>query len=315
MPEGFTHVTLATKAAEQAGWIIVDKAAFAAGANGPDLFFSFEGWKSAPNRRFDLKGLGNQMHTHCTGAFLRNLCKEAKTQSQLDYFMGFLAHYTIDTTMHPYVQALCQKGGLYAGKCGHGLFEIALDTYVCKKATERRDFTIDEFAPKLVGAPLAEIAGQLDRAIFATYRIDVSRECILDAFFDNRRIRSIFSSRFGVKRAIFWLIEPLFGGRGVLTVHVHPRRLRGISKRAIKRGKALPNPWVDPVTGEVHEETLDELLLRAMAKTTEIYTALLNPKNARQFWALLGSYDYVTGTETEDSTFDLDRIAKKAKVS
>ncbi len=305
MPEGFTHVALARQAAKKAGWIIVDDAAFAAGANGPDIFFSFEGWKAASERRYALKEFGNHMHDARTRAFLRALCTEAKTQTQLDYFMGFLAHYAIDTTVHPYVCAVTQKGQPYGRKCGHGLFEIALDSYVCKKLTKKRDFGINDFAPKLEGVPLAEVVGQLGRAIDATYDVAIPREYIADAIFHNRRIRSIFRSTFGIKRALFWLIEPLFGGRGTLTVHVHPRRLRGISKWAVKRGKGLPYPWVDTVTGEIHAETLNQLLARAEKRTATLYNALLNPATAKDFWTLLGSCDYVTGTETEASAEDL----------
>ncbi len=312
MPEGFTHVTLAQRAAKKAGWVILDQAAFAAGANGPDIFFSFEGWKSAADRRYDLKGFGNKMHEERTGAFLRALCKNAKTQTQLDYFMGFLAHYAVDTTVHPFVFAITKKKQLYGRKHGHGYFEIALDTYVCHMYADKRDFGIDEFAPKLVGAPLAEIVGQLDRAIEEAYGVRIPREYITDAIFHNRRIRSIFRSRFGFKRFFFWLIEPMFGGRGTLTTHVHPRHLRGLSKRAVKRGKTFPNPWIDPTTGEAHAETLDQLLARAIDRTTELYNTLLSPNMARQFWVVLGSNDYCTGTETPASGFDPEKEPEQA---
>ncbi len=310
MPEGFTHVTLAKQAAEHAGWVILDQAAFAAGANGPDSFFAFEAWKSAPDRRYDLAGLGNRMHCERTGAFLRALCKEAKSQSQLDYFMGFLAHYAIDTTVHPFVNAVTQKGQLYGKKRGHGYFEIALDSYVCKRYAKKPDFDIDDISPKLIGTSLAEVVGQLERALSETYEISVPREYIVDAFFDTRRIRSLFRSRFGFKRFFFWLIEPLFGGRGALTTHVHPRRLRGITAKERQKKKALPNPWTDPTTGEVHQESLHQLLKRAALRTAEIYDALLNPVASTHFWDVLGSYDYETGTETPESTFDPLHIAQ-----
>ncbi len=315
MPEGFTHVALAKRAAEQAGWVILDEAAFAAGANGPDIFFSFEAWKGKADRRYDLKGLGNQMHGARTGAFLRALCQQAKTQTQLDYFMGFLAHYGIDTTVHPYVLAVTKKGQPYGRKCGHGYFEIALDSYVCKQCTAKRDYGIDAFAPKLIGAPLAEIAGQLDRAIEETYDLQIPREYITDAIFHNRRLRRLFRSQIGIRYALFWLIEPIFGGRGTITTHVHPRRLRGVSKWAKKRGKTLPNPWVDPTTGEVHDEDIDQLLARATDRVTTLYNTLLSPETARQFWQVLGSYDYVTGTETPESGFDPAQQVEQGAIS
>ena len=45
MPEGYTHVRTAKKAAEAIHYKIQCPAAFAAGANGPDSFFCFEIWK------------------------------------------------------------------------------------------------------------------------------------------------------------------------------------------------------------------------------------------------------------------------------
>ena len=41
MPEGYTHVRTARKAAAAIHYKVRHPAAFAAGANGPDVFFSF----------------------------------------------------------------------------------------------------------------------------------------------------------------------------------------------------------------------------------------------------------------------------------
>ena len=54
MPEGYTHVRTARKAAETIHYKIQCPAAFAAGANGPDSFFCFEIWKKRAKRRYDL---------------------------------------------------------------------------------------------------------------------------------------------------------------------------------------------------------------------------------------------------------------------
>ena len=53
MPEGYTHVRTARKAAETIHYKIQCPAAFAAGANGPDSFFCFEIWKKRAKRRYD----------------------------------------------------------------------------------------------------------------------------------------------------------------------------------------------------------------------------------------------------------------------
>ena len=51
MPEGYTHVRTARKAAETIHYKSQCPAAFAAGANGPDSFFCFEIWKKRAKRR------------------------------------------------------------------------------------------------------------------------------------------------------------------------------------------------------------------------------------------------------------------------
>ena len=97
MPEGYTHVRTARKAAETIHYKIQCPAAFAAGANGPDSFFCFEIWKKRAKRRYDLPGLGSRMHEEKTGAFLRSLCANVKTRPQVEYTLGFLSHYAADT--------------------------------------------------------------------------------------------------------------------------------------------------------------------------------------------------------------------------
>ena len=103
MPEGYTHVRTARKAAETIHYKIQCPAAFAAGANGPDSFFCFEIWKKRAKRRYDLPGLGSRMHEEKTGAFLRSLCANVKTRPQVEYTLGFLSHYAADTVVHPFI--------------------------------------------------------------------------------------------------------------------------------------------------------------------------------------------------------------------
>ena len=130
MPEGYTHVRTARKAAETIHYKIQCPAAFAAGANGPDSFFCFEIWKKRAKRRYDLPGLGNRMH-------------EDKT--------GFLSHYAADTVVHPFICAMCAPGQPYAGKGGHGYLEIALDSTLHAEDTGSALVPVDDVSPLWAG--------------------------------------------------------------------------------------------------------------------------------------------------------------------
>ena len=221
MPEGYTHVRTAHKAAEAIHYKIQCPAAFAAGANGPDSFFCYEVWKKRAKRHYDLPGLGNRMHEEKTGAFLRSLCANVRTRPQVEYALGFLSHYAADTVVHPFIYAMCKPGCPYAGKGGHGYLEIALDSTPCRghrlqsgpgrgcqPAAHRRG------AGRHHGAAAHLPAG--------TYGEDIPVEYLADAFWHTYRLRGLFPSRHGVRRAVFWLIEPLFGGRGFITGMCRP---------------------------------------------------------------------------------------------
>lgn len=295
MPEGYTHVRTARKAAAAIHYKVRHPAAFADGANGPDVFFSFEVWKRPARRRADLPALGERMHTEATGAFLQSLLRHVKTGAQVEYALGFLSHYAADTLLHPYVAAVCQPGMPYAGKGGHGYFEIALDSTLHAEDTGVSLVPAGDCCPLLTGQDLAEVAALLRAALYETYGLQVSAECLADAFYYFHRVRRLFTSRHGVRRAAFYVAETFFGGRGFLTGHVSPRAL----------ALDLPDDWTDPATGEQRHGGAFALLKQA-EKCSALYMT-----GALQHWMgvlpqsdmvrLLGSRDYGTGTETERS--------------
>ena len=296
MPEGYTHVRTARKAAHAIHYKVRCPEAFAAGANGPDVFFSFEIWKRPRSRRFDLPALGSRMHEEATGAFLQSLLRHVKTGAQVEYTLGFLSHYAADTLLHPYVAAVCEPGGPYAGKGGHGYFEIALDSTLHAEDTGVSQVPADDVCPLPKGEDLAEITLLLQQALRETYGAEVSAECLADAFYYFNRVRRLFTSRHGLRRGLFYVVETFFGGRGFLTGHVSPRAL----------ALNLPDDWTDPATGQQHHGGAFALLKQAERLSALYMTGAL------QHWMgvlpqtdmvkLLGSRDYGTGTETERST-------------
>jgi hypothetical protein len=298
MPEGYTHARLALAAAADAGWTVSSRPAFLAGANGPDMLFCFEAWKPRARRRMDLTAFGERMHVERTGAFLRALEHYAVTPAQRDYFFGFLCHYAADTILHPYVTAVTRCCPPYGGKAGHGYFESALDSYLHKQDTGRAGVPIDDISPPVTGTDLADVTAQLQNAISDVYGVDIPREYLADAFADNCRLRALFCCG-PVRRGFFWLVEPLFGGRGTVTVHLTPAKLRGISRRDTKRGISLPAVWRDAATGEIREENVRQLLDKAERCAALLLREAAAPDTgADLFWPLVGSRDYVTGTET-----------------
>ena len=295
MPEGYTHVRTARRAAAAIRYKIRHPEAFAAGANGPDVFFSFEVWKRPARRRIDLPALGERMHEEATGAFLQSLLRHVRTGAQVEYALGFLSHYAADTLLHPYVAAVTQPGMPYAGKGGHGYFEIALDSALHAEDTGVSQVPADDSSPVPHGEELAEIASLLRTALAEVYGVDVSVEALADSFYYLNRVRRLFASRHGVRKGLFWLVETFWHGRGFLTEHVTPRALR----------LDLPDDWTDPATGEARHDGVFALLKQAEQRSASYMQAALanwmDKLPDTELNALLGSMDYITGTPTERS--------------
>ena len=183
MPEGYTHVRTAQKAATAIHYKVQCPAAFAAGANGPDSFFCYEVWKKRAKRHFDLPTLGNRMHEEKTGEFLRCLCRHVKSRPQVEYALGFLSHYAADTVVHPFVYAMCQPGQPYAGPGGHGYLEIALDSALHEEDTGSALVPVNDVSPLPTGEELADITALLHTCLLEVYGVDVSVEYLADAFY------------------------------------------------------------------------------------------------------------------------------------
>jgi len=102
MASGYLHTRCAVLAAERASCIVTEDA-YLFGSQGPDPLYMLGIFplrlKSRP------LPYGSMLHTARTGLFLVRLCALAKEKSEIEkaYAMGFLTHYALDSTVHPYV--------------------------------------------------------------------------------------------------------------------------------------------------------------------------------------------------------------------
>ena len=314
MPEGYTHVRTAQKAATAIHYKVQCPAAFAAGANGPDSFFCYEVWKKRAKRHFDLPTLGNRMHEEKTGEFLRCLCRHVKSRPQVEYALGFLSHYAADTVVHPFVYAMCQPGQPYAGPGGHGYLEIALDSTLHEEDTGSALVPVNDVSPLPTGEELADITALLHTCLLEVYGVDVSVEYLADAFYHTKVLRGLFPTKNPLKRGFFWLVEPLFGGRGFITGHISPRKL----------APDMPDAWTDPFTGTEHTGGVFALLPKAERRSEEFMGAALllwlDKYTEAEFAEKIGSMSYTEGCVTPASdqngkTIDIELDPKAAPIT
>lgn len=254
MADNYAHQHNARNAIKIAGYTPRDMDSFIMGANGPDPLFCYQMYN--PVRKHNLSRLGTLMHNEKTGLFLKNLFRLAATDSQKDYCLGFLCHYSLDSTLHPYVSFVTDSyGSPFNIPSGHGYFESALDSKISMDETGQPAARVDMYCPELDKMTLNQITSLFKKAVDATYpdhRYPQS-EYIL-AFRDFRFIKGFFHSPSKGKFIPAYMVEKVLGFReGFVMSHMQP---------CVRELPVFPF-WQNPATGLFSVETLDNILLRA----------------------------------------------------
>lgn len=131
MPDPVVHVSfgrevLASLPEKVRGAILPDPYTFA--LFGPDVWFLYKPLGRSESR-------GRRMHTTKPGAFLLSLLRRARGSAcraeMFSYLAGFLCHYALDSTTHPYIIHLTAEQHVFPRS--HMSLEHALDAVVMKK--------------------------------------------------------------------------------------------------------------------------------------------------------------------------------------
>ena len=116
MPSTYAHRRFGADVLQQLPAALQDqigknRALFDVGLHGPDLLFYYHAAKSNP-----VSALGNAMHEQSGRVFFeraRGVVRQAKDRdAALAYALGFVCHFALDSTCHPYVEAYTRQSGV-----------------------------------------------------------------------------------------------------------------------------------------------------------------------------------------------------------
>ncbi len=183
---------------------------FAIGCQGPDLFL----YNGAMLLSAYQKNLGSRMHGEGSGRYFACLLQEIwelgeaeAFQIGVSYFFGLLAHYTLDTQIHPYVNAKIgfEPDVEYSGKetmPKHHRLEAAIDA---KMLAVKKGILPSCYKPSedlsITGEERRVLSGLISRSVSRAYHIRLREDTvsasirmmrlIADSFFyhPDRRIR------------------------------------------------------------------------------------------------------------------------------
>ena len=195
-----------------------------------------------------------------------------------------------------------RRGPPYARPGGHGYFEIALDSFLHEQDTGNRAVPVKP-TPQAGGRCPGGGRGRFAAGHPGSAGRGGEPQALADAFWHTRRMRRMFVSRLKIKYAFFWLVEPLFGGRGFITAHMTPARFFTVPRRG--RTASCPTAGSTPLrVNGWRRDGIDGLLEKATRRSAAYMMA------AQGYWAgklraakvmgLLGSASYLSGIPDEE---------------
>lgn len=232
MAEFYAHESLAKQVAEYVeldAFVYAHHAAYLLGADGPDHMFFKILWRCGPYK-YRFMNLGRRVHNARCDDFLCALIKHAQSDTQKAYTLGFLCHYALDQTIHPYVRYMSRPGGDFGMKGGHGYLEEAIDStlYLMDHAgLSGLEPPLDQYAVYLTSPEdETQIDELLCSAINDTFKdISVMGGQFKKAFSHARVAKRMLKRPTPFKFKVWHFIETLLNLNCIITSHACPLAL------------------------------------------------------------------------------------------
>ena len=201
------------------------------GSQGPDfLFFSP---LLNPLRSRTLVRIGSEMHDRDAARNLSFMAdclrgrQGAAHEALLAYLLGYLSHYILDSTFHPYVYGMQRYYKRMLPEAGenyiHRQIETTLDVLFLQRMRQQtiRDFSV---ASHFVRTPELNAACEMYRTLFAArYGAHFSVPSISRAFLSLKVLYTLFYSPRGFKKRAVTFAKRLTGsGHPALMALIHP---------------------------------------------------------------------------------------------
>lgn len=241
------------------------------GCQGPDLLFYRKIYLGSP-----LHSLGNRMHSQHTGRLFAALARTVHLLSDeagemaAAYFYGFLCHYALDSTIHPYVycreEEFCAENARLNPSAVHSSIESDIDCLVYERAYHR---PVTEFEPErhytLAPEEKAVLSVVLHAVLLDVYGEDIPvRE--LRRSFDEMLAWECFL--YSDSRAVYRgarTLETLAGRGALLTGHMK------VEPPAWDALNLSHRPWHNPWTpGEERRDSVPELFALARIRAASL---------------------------------------------
>lgn len=309
MPDIITHyklgaavwARLAPKQRER-----LDRAIFDSATPGPDIWFSYRFWW--PKGQAGKPARGDEMQHRQTGAFLLALAEQAREDGEnryalFSYLAGFLCHYALDRTTHPYI---VYRSGEYDGteatrvsRGAHMRLEHALDLRALRAWNSRTGARrVTRRILRLRRLPSSLRPG-LDAAYAQVYGWPGAWADLNRGLADQRRFYLLTQDPTGLLDAILRRVDDGVGLRDYTAYPYFGKECPGVDVANEARA-----PWRHPCDPAIlSRETFDDLYRRAAREAARMIAAVQTfflDGDAARLAGVLGDASYETGFDWRD---------------
>lgn len=187
MPAATTHVEMAKDVLRTAPYLetlITDKQMFYLGSQGPDLLF-FNRASILPG---STKKYGNLMHVEKVPEVIAYFQRYARKSEKLNsYFLGYLCHYCLDSTVHPLVYGVAHakhaETGIHEGEI-HVELESEIDVWLLsQRGRSVSSYDVYQYL-KIDTQGRKELAEMYHNMFIDIFHISISEKHLLQAIKD-----------------------------------------------------------------------------------------------------------------------------------
>ncbi len=298
MPDCLTHIFMAEDVKRK---IKADFAFnldyFILGSQGPDPFFyyNYYPWKKTNN----IDKFGSKMHKHKTKLFLENLIK-VSTNSSVElksYALGFLCHYSLDTTAHPYIYNVT---GNYTDKNtkkyrgNHLKLERGIDAILLKrKNINPRFYRLNGyFSLKFLND---DFISKLNIIYEKTYQMNNMGEIYSHSYTDfQSNFKILVYDPLGIKKVFYSIVDMFTSGTMMYKNLTYNANLTKYDYMNTKH-----TTWKHPVTGVESNKSFDDLYNEAVEKAVSLLdsTIMLFNGESSNIFNKIENTNYNTGLE------------------
>ncbi len=305
MPAAMTHYIHAQKVMKEldARGIDTDAKMVLWGAQGPDIMYFHRAMPYQLGK--SLRRVGSFLHKSGPERFFRimaELCRNAYSDV-LSYAYGFLCHYSLDRTAHPYVYAMQEayaerEGVKYNHSYIHNAIEHNIDVIILKKEKSLRpaEVNIDDMLSP--DESVIKRQSELLSAVLAETMQDqkVTAKKIGQAFSDMRRNTLMMIDR-GAKKKIVLRLEKILHTGPALSSLIEGEESDGMMDYMnLER-----NDWRNPFDkdSKASSETFYEVLDRAVCDTVKLILGFIKYRDGGFDGSITGNVTFNRGIAVE----------------